>query len=151
MSPSDTPQPPKPSIAALRTPRILLVDDDPTVLRALRRILRSAHDDWEIVAVSEATAALAAVGERTFDVLVADLDMPGMHGMELLELCLELHPELVRVVHSAQIETANRVRLNQLAFRVLVKPAPSSRIVATVEEALAKRRGRSAMASNGDH
>jgi DNA-binding NtrC family response regulator len=122
------------------------------VLRALLRVLRSAHSDWEIVVLSDAERALEEVSGRTFDVLVADLDMPGMDGIILLELCRELDPELVRVVHSAQIETKGVERVRGLAFRVLAKPVSSAVLVRTIEEALAERRkGQGRKAGNGDH
>jgi two-component system, NtrC family, sensor kinase len=67
--------------AASKKPRVLLVDDDPFVRRALARVLAR---EYEVVAVDGGRAALALIrcGDR-FDAIVCDVAMPGMSGLEL--------------------------------------------------------------------
>ena len=56
--------------------RILFVDDDPLVLEALRRMLRSMRHEWEMAFAPGGPEALEAMGEAPFDVIVSDMRMP---------------------------------------------------------------------------
>jgi len=88
----------KPPVAvqADRRARILLVDDEPMLVRALLRILGAAHD---VIGKTDATSALALIeaGER-FDVILCDLMMPGMSGMAFYEQLQRVAPEQTRCV-----------------------------------------------------
>ncbi len=76
--------------------RVLIVDDEPGVARAMGRVLR----DHDVTVVRYGTVALALLaGGRTFDVILADLDSPRMSGMEL-------HAELARRFPSASARLA---------------------------------------------
>jgi PleD family two-component response regulator len=68
----------------VRLPRILLVDDDPIVLRALRRLLLGGRPGWEIDVAESGDAALSRLESKTYDVVVTDLHMPGLDGVTLL-------------------------------------------------------------------
>ena len=63
--------------------RILVVDDDPLVADSVRRMLQ--FDGHEVVVVQSAEQALAAFGERTFDLALIDYEMPKMKGNQLAE------------------------------------------------------------------
>jgi two-component system, cell cycle sensor histidine kinase and response regulator CckA len=75
--------------------RILVIDDEKLVLRAIQRILR----DHEVVCTESAREALAFIerGER-FDLILSDVLMPMMTGIEFYELLLEVNPDLARRV-----------------------------------------------------
>ena len=75
----------------LAASRVLIVDDEPMVALALKRLLKREH---EVTAVNEARSALARIltGER-FDLVLCDLMMPGMNGMELYQELLASAPE----------------------------------------------------------
>ncbi len=76
-------------------PRILFVDDQPAFLQALKRLL-PCHADCVIV-----TSALKAIRELeagSFDLIVSDLEMPGMWGPELLEFAAERWPDMRRIL-----------------------------------------------------
>jgi len=60
--------------------RLLIVDDEPAVLRCLERILRM---HYEVTTVERADAALILLAKRHFDAILVDVDMPGMRGDEL--------------------------------------------------------------------
>jgi len=77
--------------AAPRRARILLVEDDPLVARAVQRILGDEH---AVTSVSGGRAALRALSEGSYDAILCDLMMPEMSGMELHAELLRTRPEL---------------------------------------------------------
>lgn len=78
----------------LRRGRVLVVDDEPTIGAVIERMLRSEHD---VFAVSDAQEALSRLlgGER-FDVVLCDLLMPGLTGMDLHEQLAASRPEIAK-------------------------------------------------------
>lgn len=93
-----TPSPRPPSPAAVATPprgRLLLVDDDAMLLRSMKRVLR----DHDLVCLESAREALALLerGER-FDLILSDLMMPDLTGMDFYELLLALDVDQARRV-----------------------------------------------------
>ena len=85
------PQPP-----AVARERLLIVDDEPALLEALCKTL--AERGYETQGFTQAQAALAALHEHDFDVLLCDLMMPGMDGIALLRAALEIDPNLVGII-----------------------------------------------------
>src|SRR5688572_29073482 len=83
-------------LKAGRRPVVLCVDDDPPVLAAIRRLLR--HAPYEIVSASDPVEALALIGEREIDLVIADQRMPAMMGTELLKAVRERSPRTLGVI-----------------------------------------------------
>ncbi|HVV87434.1 MAG TPA: response regulator [Kofleriaceae bacterium] len=78
-----------------RRGRILVVDDEPLILKAMKRVLR----DHDVVCVTGAAEALALIdGGARFDLLLSDMMMPSMTGMELYQRLAAEHPEVARRV-----------------------------------------------------
>jgi signal transduction histidine kinase len=104
-------------------PRVLLVDDDPLVRRATSRVLESL--DYEVVSVDGAAAALAVLdaGER-IDVVVSDINMPGMAGDELSRVLATSRPSLPVVLTSGDRGPAEGLGVGP---RRTFVPKPSSR------------------------
>jgi DNA-binding NarL/FixJ family response regulator len=144
MLPSD---PPPLSRAALRRPRILLVDDDPSVLRALWRMLKNCRPDFKINGAANAAEALEALSELHYDAVITDLQMPGGGGQAVLGALVEHHPETARIVHSSQLESPDTAELRAMAHAVLAKPASESELVHSLESAFLKAGSRSTPAS----
>ncbi len=123
--------------------RILILDDEPSVLSALRRTLRAAFppDDVVIEAFDEPEAAVLRAGEQDFDVVISDYRMPGLNGADVLQLMKGLQPEAIRIVVSATTEildVADAVNRAEV-FRYLAKPWLQEELVATVREGFARR------------
>jgi CheY-like chemotaxis protein len=86
-----TPVPPARTSTQERA-RIMVVDDEPLVAKALARML-SAYD---VVIATDGATALDVLQKGRFDVVLCDVMMPGMTGMELFEAAVRQHPELAR-------------------------------------------------------
>jgi len=63
-------------------PRLLLVDDDKDALDGLINILR--RDGYQVAGVLSGYEALNSLSKKSFDVVITDLNMPGMHGLALI-------------------------------------------------------------------
>jgi DNA-binding NtrC family response regulator len=116
------------------------VDDDPIVLRALRRLLLGARPGWEIDMAESGDAGLSLIDSKTYDVVVTDLHMPGIDGVALLGRLKTEHPNLMRVVHSSHVESLTPEQSQELAHAVLTKPGRPDELVVVLEWALAQRR-----------
>ncbi|MFO7926335.1 MAG: response regulator [Halobacteriota archaeon] len=74
--------------------RILHVDDDPRLVELATELLHREDDRFECVTETGPHEALTRLSATTFDCVVSDYDMPGMDGLELLEVVREDHPDL---------------------------------------------------------
>jgi HD-like signal output (HDOD) protein/CheY-like chemotaxis protein len=120
--------------------RILFVDDDQHVLDGLRRMLRRQRDEWETVFVTSGQEALTQLAAAAFDVLVTDMQMPGMNGAELLETVMRTYPGIARLVLSGHTDEANAVRAANTAHQFLSKPTDADTLRDAVAHACAARR-----------
>jgi response regulator RpfG family c-di-GMP phosphodiesterase len=105
------------------SPRVLFVDDEPDLLAAMSRTMRSEH--YEIVTAMSGAAALRLMQERgPFAVIVSDLKMPQMDGVTLLKRAREIAPETVRVLFTGQPDMNRAIAaVNEgEIFRFMTKP-----------------------------
>jgi response regulator RpfG family c-di-GMP phosphodiesterase len=103
--------------------RILLVDDEPAVLEGYKRLL---HREFSLEVAPGGQAALTAIeAHGPFAVIVSDMRMPEMNGIELLTKVKSLDPNIVRIMLTGQadIETAIHAVNEGSIFRFLTKPA----------------------------
>jgi two-component system response regulator GlrR len=121
--------------ATRRTPRILVVDDDPGLLRLLTIRLRS--EKYEVEPVDSAAAALEAVARFRPDLVVTDLRMAGMDGIELLKELQRRWPGLSVILLTAHGTIPDAVRATQGgAVAFLTKPVEKDQLLAEVRKAL---------------
>lgn len=90
-------------MAALRL-SVLLVDDDPALVRALVRGLRT-DKQLDLITASNAEEALVLLGRSAVDIIVSDIDMPGINGLELLNIVRREHPDVVRMLITGEATT----------------------------------------------
>ena len=101
--------------------QILLVDDEEIVLRSCQRILRG--ELYEIDVASDGITALGMLGEKEYDVLVLDIMMPKMDGIEVLRRVKESRPEIEVLMITGLNEIGTAVKAMKLgAFDYLPKP-----------------------------
>ncbi|MEW5741962.1 MAG: response regulator [Myxococcota bacterium] len=119
----------RPRVTAHR--RVLVVDDEVLVGRALSRVLSSVADVTHAIDADEALRRLAL---EPFDVVIADYTMPGRDGVSLLAEVARRWPHVRRVLHTARVpgETAADALLGELAHEILDKPAPGDVLIRAV-------------------
>jgi len=120
---------------------ILLADDHPVILRGLRGLFE-AYDDLRIVGEeTDARKVVEAVARLEPDVLVMDLMMPGMSGMEIIREVAQHHPDTRIVVLSMHSNVAYvREALRNGALAYVLKCADSEELIRAVREVNARRR-----------
>lgn len=114
---------------------ILFVDDEPMVLEGLANALRKHRKEWRMTFAVGGEEALARLEEQHFDVVVADMRMPGMSGEQLLERVRARWPETARIVLSGQTDEDVARRLVHLAHQFLAKPSDAETIHKVVSRA----------------
>jgi two-component system response regulator AtoC len=123
------------------TRRILLVDDDPAILRSLADALSDFGVEVEQAASAE--EALGNLARATPDLVVSDIRMPGMDGIELLQLVRERVPDVDVVLMTAYNDMPTVVRaMREGAFDFLVKPIDLLELEQVIRRALDDRRSR---------
>ena len=117
--------------------RILLVDDDPVVLRLLSEIL---GQDYLTDAAADAAAARRHLSARSYSLMLSDIRMPGVSGDELIRFVRSAHPETAVVVVSCVSETEEAKHLiDSGVYGYIVKPFATNQIRIAVENALKRR------------
>jgi len=119
--------------------RILIVDDEEIVLRSCARIL--AGGEYEVETVLDPQEALRRVDENGYDMLVLDIMMPNIDGLQVLQHVKERHPDVdvVMMTGLSQIQTA--VKAMKLgAFDYLPKPFDPDELKMVVDRALERQR-----------
>ena len=119
--------------------RIMFVDDEPNVLQGLRRMLRSQRDDWEMAFAQSGPEALTMMEREPYDVVVSDMRMPGMNGVELLAEVMRRHPETVRIVLSGHVDKELIMRSVGSTHQYLAKPCDAQMLKSTIVRACALR------------
>jgi len=102
--------------------RVLFVDDEPLVLRSLGRMFRVQKVPWDTQFVESAEAALDLLAREPFDVVIADLRMPDIDGVELLTRVQRTYPGIARLVLSGQVGTEECLRVMRVAHQCFAKP-----------------------------
>ncbi len=119
--------------------RILFVDDEPRVLRGLRRSLDCLHDEWEMAFVVGGPEALELMAQGPFDVVVSDMRMPGMNGVELLNEVRRRYPKTVRLALSGQSSKESVLNSVGPIHQYLPKPCDAETLQCTLSRLWALR------------
>ncbi|HRA62427.1 MAG TPA: EAL domain-containing protein, partial [Burkholderiaceae bacterium] len=114
---------------------VLLVDDEPNVLAALKRLLRA--DGYRILSASSGQEGLDILASQKVDIIVSDQRMPGMTGVQFLRQAKALHPQTIRIVLSGHTELQSVTdAINEGAvYRFLTKPWDDAQLREFIEQA----------------
>ena len=133
-----------------RPARILIADDEPLFLKTTGELLRNAG--YECRCVPDAHAALAALAAEPFDLVIADLSMPGNLKLELLEQGRAAYPHVPLIVVTGAPTLPSAIESVRLGIAdYLLKPVKFRELQTSVRRALASRdRGGLPVAPQGD-
>jgi len=117
--------------------KILIVDDSSLSRRTLRRILETAG--YEVVEADDGMTALEVYFLEKPSLVLLDLVMKGMYGLDVLVKLREMDPQAMVVVASADIQSSTRKLVDDAgALAFINKPFISEQVIAAVEAALAE-------------
>jgi CheY-like chemotaxis protein len=116
--------------------KILCVDDELNILLALQRQLRKQFHVESAMGAEQALATMQRDGP--FAVIVSDLQMPGMNGLELLSRAQELSPDTIRIMLTGQADLTTAIAAvnKNSIFRFLTKPCSAEEITGTLQAAI---------------
>jgi len=117
--------------------KILIVDDSALSRRTLRRILESGG--YEVVEAADGMSALEVYFLEKPRLVLLDLVMKGMYGLDVLVKLREMDPKAMVVVASADIQSSTRQMVDEAgALAFINKPFVSEQVLAAIETALAE-------------
>ena len=121
-------------------PKILIIEDEAAIRRVLTKILSEENDTYEVDDAEDGVIGFEKIKNNDYDLVLCDIKMPKMDGVELLEAVKKIKPEIPMVMISGHgdMETAiNTMRLG--AFDYISKPPDLNRLLNTVRNALDKK------------
>ena len=122
----------------MSTVRILVVDDEPDVREICSRGLRQMG--YDVTKAASGQEAVAMAKQEPFDILLVDIMMPGMDGLQTFQAVKSLQPDIMGVIMTAYASVSNAVEAVNLGLSgFLLKPFALPELEAAVAEALAKR------------
>ncbi|WP_228850895.1 sigma-54-dependent transcriptional regulator [Aegicerativicinus sediminis] len=121
-------------------PKILLIEDEAAIRRVLVKILTEENEAYEVEEAEDGLVGMEKIKQTDFDLVLCDIKMPKMDGVEVLEAVKKLKPEIPIVMISGHgdLDTAvNTMRLG--AYDYISKPPDLNRLLNTVRNALDRK------------
>lgn len=112
---------------------IMFVDDEPAVLAALSNLMRRDRHRWDLVFALGGAEALKQLEERTFDIVITDMRMPQIDGLDVLEAVKQKSPHTIRIILSGYAESATVLAALPLVHQFLSKPCDAKTLRGTIE------------------
>lgn len=121
-------------------PKILIIEDEAAIRRVLVKILSEENDTYQVEEAEDGLAGIEKIKKEDYDLVLCDIKMPKMDGVEVLEAAKKIKPETTMVMISGHgdLDTAvNTMRLG--AFDYISKPPDLNRLLNTVRIALDRK------------
>ena len=120
--------------------KILIIEDEDAIRRVLKKIISEENDAYDVLEAADGLVGIEMIRNNDFDLILCDIKMPKMDGVEVLEKTKKIKPEIPMVMISGHgdLDTAvNTMRLG--AFDYISKPPDLNRLLNTVRNALDKK------------
>lgn len=121
-------------------PKILIIEDEPAIRRVLKKILLDESKEYEVEEAPDGVEGLEKIKKEDFDLVLCDIKMPKLDGIEVLTSTKKIKPEIPFVMISGHgdLETAvNTMKLG--AYDYISKPPDLNRLLNTVRNALDRK------------
>ncbi|MEI7844356.1 MAG: response regulator [Chloroflexota bacterium] len=122
-----------------RKHRVLFVDDDPMIIRGFQRTMDETCENWEVEFAGSGKEATLQLSKYPFDAIVTDMHMPGMDGIQLLEIVSHTAPGVIRFVLSGNTSDGQILKSTHLVHQMIPKPCEMEKIYDVVERACCLR------------
>lgn len=120
--------------------KILLIEDEAAIRRVLIKILTEENSTYEVEEASDGLEGVEKIKDQEFDLVLCDIKMPKMDGVEVLEAIKKLRPEIPVVMISGHGELDTAVTTMRMgAFDYISKPPDLNRLLNTVRNALDRK------------
>ena len=120
--------------------KILIIEDEAAIRRVLKKIISEENDTYQVEEAEDGLAGIELITKNDYDLVLCDIKMPKMDGVEVLEKAKKIKPEIPMVMISGHgdLDTAvNTMRLG--AFDYISKPPDLNRLLNTVRNALDRK------------
>jgi DNA-binding NtrC family response regulator len=116
--------------------KLLIVDDEPDMLRLLSMIIKE-RTDYHVTITNNPVEALELFRNDKFDLIISDMKMPGLDGIDFLNAIRQTDPDIPVIIITAYAtaEAANKA-LEKNAFDFITKPFRKEQILFTIEKAM---------------
>ncbi len=120
--------------------KILIIEDESAIRRVLTKILTEENDHYIVSEAEDGLAGIEILKKEDFDLVICDIKMPKMDGVEVLEATKKIKPEIPIVMISGHGELETAVQTMRLgAFDYISKPPDLNRLLNTVRNALDRK------------
>ena len=120
--------------------KILIIEDEASIRRVLTKILSEESDTYQVEEAEDGIQGLEKIKNTDYDLVLCDIKMPKMDGVELLEAVKKIKPEIPMVMISGHGDMETAIQTMRLgAFDYISKPPDLNRLLNTVRNALDKK------------
>ena len=120
--------------------KILIIEDEASIRRVLVKILSEENDTYQVDEAEDGVAGLEKIKNNDYDLVLCDIKMPKMDGVEVLEEAKKIKPEIPMVMISGHGDMETAIHTMRLgAFDYISKPPDLNRLLNTVRNALDKK------------
>ncbi|MCE1248161.1 MAG: response regulator [Firmicutes bacterium] len=130
-------------------PKILVVEDDPSVRMLLENLLKL--EGYQVVLAAKGETAIELLGEAKFDLMFTDLGMPGMSGYQLSVKVRDIDPSLPIIMITGWESRLDRDKMDEFNIDyIMAKPFLFSEVIEAIEKSMSKRKAKTAQAFEND-
>jgi two-component system nitrogen regulation response regulator NtrX len=120
--------------------RILIIEDEASIRRVLTKILSEENDSYQVEEAEDGVIGFEKITQNDYDLVLCDIKMPKMDGVEVLQAVKKIKPEIPIVMISGHGDMETAIQTMRLgAFDYISKPPDLNRLLNTVRNALDKK------------